>query len=144
MILLNGLEKLDEIPVSGHNVLVRLLAPFAPHLAEELWERGGHTESVHQAPWPVVDETVLHTAQVTIAVQVDGKTRATFSSEPGRSRESLIAEARAHAKIAPRLQGREVVKEVVVPDRLVSLVTTMKTVTQEGQKGARTENVDVS
>jgi len=122
MILVNALEKLDAIPAHVYESLIRILAPFAPHLTEELWQSLGHKESVHTAPWPEYDEAVLAAAQVTITVQVNGKVRDTFTTPPNTARDTLITKARECEKAATWLKGKEVKKEVVVPDRLVNFV----------------------
>jgi leucyl-tRNA synthetase len=122
MSVANALEKLDTVPGEAYETLVRMVAPFAPHLAEELWEALGHTTSVHLASWPAYDQAVIAAAAVTIAVQVNGKLRDTFTAAPGLARDVLLERARALPKIADRVRGARVVKEVVVPDRLVNFV----------------------
>jgi leucyl-tRNA synthetase len=122
MILVNALEKLDHVPTPVYESLIRILAPFAPHLTEELWESLGHTTSIHLEPWPSYDESVLASAQVTIAVQVNGKVRDTFTTAPDTAKEVLLTTARALPKLEQWLTGKDVVKEVVVPNRLVNFV----------------------
>ena len=122
MILVNHLDKLDTVPSDVLATLTRLLAPFAPHLSEELWEQLGHTESVHDAQWPTYDEAVLAGAEVTIAVQVNGKVRDTFTIAPETSKEELLSTAKALEKILPWLEGKSIKKEIVVPNRLVNIV----------------------
>jgi leucyl-tRNA synthetase len=102
--------------------LALLLAPFAPHLAEELWSQLGKQESVHLASWPLWDESVAAEAQVTIVVQVNGKVRDRLSMAPGTPQDELQARALAAPKVQPYLSGRSVRHVVVVPDRLVSIV----------------------
>jgi leucyl-tRNA synthetase len=102
--------------------LTLLLAPFAPHLAEELWQALGNRESVHLASWPACDQTVAAEAQVTIVVQVNGKVRDRLSVAPGTPQDELQARALAAPKVQPYLSGRSVRQVVVVPDRLVSIV----------------------
>jgi leucyl-tRNA synthetase len=77
---------------------------------------------VHLEPWPSYDEAVLASAQVTIAVQVNGKVRDTFTAEPDTAKDKLLATARTLPKLGPWLKGKEVVKEIVVPNRLVNFV----------------------
>jgi leucyl-tRNA synthetase len=122
MILMNALEKLEVIPISAYESLIRILAPFAPHLTEELWESLGNTTSIHLTEWPSYDETLLQSAQVTIAVQINGKTRDTFSTTPNTENSVLITTAKNLEKIAPWLEGKEALREVVVPNRLVNFV----------------------
>ncbi len=122
MVLVNALEKQETIPSSVYETLVRLLAPFAPYLTEELWSEFGHATSVHLEPWPVHDEGMLASAEVTIAVQVNGKTRATFAAPPDLAEGEAVARAKALPMVAKWLLGRKVKKELYIPGRMVSIV----------------------
>jgi leucyl-tRNA synthetase len=122
MILMNALEKLESIPLDTYESLIRILAPFAPHLTEELWQSLGHTTSVHFSLWPSYDASVLESAQSTIVVQVNGKTRGMFTTEPNVSDEDMCTQALAVESVQPYLANGEVLKTVVVPGRLVNFV----------------------
>ncbi len=122
MMLVNALEKETPASSSAFEVLVRMLAPFAPHLADELWESLGHETSVHMEQWPRYDESVLARSCVTIVVQVNGKVRGSFSVERGADAKSLITMARALPRVSECMAGVEPAREVVVPDRLVNFV----------------------
>ncbi|MBI1381032.1 MAG: leucine--tRNA ligase [Planctomycetaceae bacterium] len=100
--------------------IVCALAPFAPHIAEELWERLGHGTSVTVAPWPAVDPNFLERNEVEVVVQVGGKLRAKVMAPRGAGRDQLEELARAAA--ADALAGRDMLKVVVVPDKLVNFV----------------------
>jgi leucyl-tRNA synthetase len=100
-----------------------LLAPFAPHLAEELWHRLGHTESVHLAQWPKCDDAIAEEEQITVVVQVNGRLRDRLTVAPGTSREHLRAQALASPRVEGHLQGKSIKQVVIVPDRLVNVVT---------------------
>ncbi len=104
-------------------VLVLLLAPFAPHLAEELWAQLGHAESVFRATWPSADPGALEREAVQVVVQVDGRVRTRILVPPEIEEERLRREALADAKVRPWLAAREVDRVVVVPGRLVNIVT---------------------
>ncbi len=104
----------------AYETLLRLLHPIAPHVTEELWRRLGHDGSLLRAGWPSYDAELLARQRVTLAVQVNGKLRATVEAEPGLEREGAAGLARTAA--ARWLDGKEVVKVVHVPDRLVSFV----------------------
>ncbi|HZK24140.1 MAG TPA: leucine--tRNA ligase [Oscillospiraceae bacterium] len=103
-------------------ILVVMLAPFAPHLGEELWERLGHQTSVHLQSWPTVDSTALQVAEVEIVVQVNGKVRDHLVVPTGLTREALQELALASAKVAQLAADKQVVKVIAVPDKLVNIV----------------------
>ena len=102
--------------------LVKLMAPFTPHIAEELWRGLGHDEILVAAPWPRFDEELAREEALEIPVQLNGKlvSRVTVAADAGD--EMLREAALADAKVRARLDGREVVKTVVVPRRLVNIV----------------------
>jgi leucyl-tRNA synthetase len=99
-----------------------LLAPFAPHLAEELWEMMGNTDSVHLAQWPSCDEEIAREDRITVVLQVNGKLRDRISVAPGTPKADLEARALASERVQSHLQGKSVDQVVVVPDRLVNIV----------------------
>lgn len=103
-------------------LLVLMLAPFAPHLAEELWSRLGFTGSVHLQPWPACDVSALAAAEVEIVVQINGKVRGRLTVPAGLSQEEMTALAGADSRIAALVAGRKVQKAVAVPDKLINLV----------------------
>jgi leucyl-tRNA synthetase len=113
-----------EAPLSRESVetLVRLLAPLAPHLAEELWERLGHAESISTAPWPAADPALLRAATVTLAVQVNGKRRDEVQVPADADEAAVRAAALASENVRRHLAGKEPRKVIVVPGRLVSIV----------------------
>ncbi len=127
MILLNAFEQEDVVSEEIYATLLRLLAPFAPHLTEELWEQLGHKGSVHTAPWPKANEEVLTKAEVTVMVQVNGKTRGSFSAPRHTPRDTLEKRAWEVPAAVRHLMDCVVEKVVVVPDRLVNFVTVEKT-----------------
>ena len=102
--------------------LVQLLAPFAPHITEELWARLGERGSVHRAPWPEHDPALGAETRVTVAVQVNGRLRATFECPAGTPAGELERLALAQPRIVELLGGSRPRKVVAVPDRIVSLV----------------------
>jgi leucyl-tRNA synthetase len=107
---------------AGGEAFVRLLAPLAPHLAEELWERLGHGESIAWAPWPVADPRLLETRTVTLAVQVNGKRRDEIQVPADADEAAVRAAALASENVRRHLDGRTPRKVIVVPGRLVNLV----------------------
>jgi len=103
--------------------LVHLAAPMMPHLAEEAWAKMGNTTLIADAPWPEVDPALLVDDEVTIAIQHMGKLRDTVTAPKGASKEDLEALALASPNLQRSLDGAAVRKVIVVPDRLVNIVT---------------------
>jgi len=102
--------------------LVQMTAPFAPHFAEECWERLGRAGSVFDSPWPAFDPELTVDDTVTVAVQVAGKTRGTITLPPDADQAAAEAAARADHNVARHLEGKTVRKVVWVPGRMVSFV----------------------
>ena len=102
--------------------LVLLLAPFAPHLAEELWERLGRTGSIHLAEWPSWEEALTREEEVTVVVQVNGKLRDRLNVARGTPQEELRQLALDSSRVKAHVEGKSIHNVVVVPDRLVNIV----------------------
>ncbi len=122
MIFVNELFKQQNLHRDIWEPFIRVLAPYAPHLAEELWERAGCRSPVSLAEWPSYDESLTHDDTLTIAVQVNGKVRAEFETARGTGKDRIEAQARAIPKIQGYLEGRTPVRTVVVPNKLVNFV----------------------
>ncbi len=114
---------LGGTPVEVADALVRMLAPLAPHIAEELWSRLGRDGSVVWAPYPSADPALLVTETVSVPVQVDGKVRARLELAAGLDPAGAEAAALADERVVAALGERTVAKVVVVPDRIVNIVT---------------------
>ncbi len=108
---------------AGVDALVVLLAPFAPFISEELWHRRGGAGSVHRQPWPSFDAKLASVTEVTIVVQVDGKVRDRIVMPAGVSAPDAEKAALASVKVKAALGGAKPAKVIVVPDRIVSIVT---------------------
>ncbi len=126
MKLSNALKDSDcqDSPVyqEGIETLVLLLAPFAPHIAEELWSHLGNTESVHRQQWREVDSSALVVDEITLVVQIMGKTRGTIQV-PASSDKAALEKYALESEIAQRhLEGKEIKKVIVVPNKLVNFV----------------------
>lgn len=102
--------------------LVMMVAPFAPHAAEELWHQLGHQDSVHVGHWPMWDETYLAADAVAIAVQINGKLRATIEVPSDAPEADIVAAAQADEKVASHIGGHEIKKTIYVAGKLVSFV----------------------
>ncbi len=122
MVCVNELTKLERRPRWAIERLVLVLSPFAPHLAEELWQRLGHAGSLAYEPWPAWDPALVLEDTVTVAIQVNGKLRATLELprdlEAGQVREAALADER----IQKYLEGATLRKVIYVPNKLLSLV----------------------
>jgi leucyl-tRNA synthetase len=107
----------------GVETVLLLLAPFCPHLAEELWSQLGHAESIFAESWPTADPRALVRDDVTVVVQVDGKVRSRLSVEVDAGETAVRARALDDDRVRPWLEGRRVARVVVIPNRLVNIVT---------------------
>ncbi len=120
-----------DVPAAERRALLRegvetvllLLGPFCPHVAEELWSQLGHAESIFAEPWPVADARALVKDDVTVVVQVDGKVRSRLTVEVDAGETAIRARALDDDRVRPWLAGRRVERVVVVPNRLVNIVT---------------------
>lgn len=122
MILVNALEKETSIQHSTFKILLTLLAPFAPHIAEELWSRLGEKNSIFLAPWPKYDAKKIMTEIVKIAVQVNGKVRATIELSPEATEDEAKQIALADQNIKTFVSGKTVRKFIYVPGRIINFV----------------------
>lgn len=102
--------------------LLQVLAPFAPHITEELWHQLGHKDTIHIDTWPSWDEAYLHANTITVVVQVNGKLRATLELPTDIDKDAAIAAAQANEKVASYLHQKEVRKTIYVPQKLVNFV----------------------
>lgn len=102
--------------------LLQLLAPFAPHVAEELWQQLGYKDSIHISQWPEHDEKYLVQDKVTIVIQVNGKLRGEIQVAPDASEESTVMAAKANDKVASHLKDQTIHKTIYVPGKLVNFV----------------------
>lgn len=122
MVMVNEFYKLETLPRSAWTDFILLLSPYAPHLSEELWSLEGHKESLAYASWPVYEEHLTKDTEIEVVIQVNGKVRSKMTAEPGIDKETLIAMAKEDARIQTFLEGHQIVKEIVVPDKIVNLV----------------------
>jgi leucyl-tRNA synthetase len=115
-------EVRPEITKEVFELLILMLNPMVPHLAEELWEMLGHREMLAHTAWPKFVPELAAEAQVEIVVQVNGKVKGRILVDAGLGEEELVKRAKADPKVAQMLNGQRIVKTVVVPDKLVNLV----------------------
>ncbi|HLW56265.1 MAG TPA: leucine--tRNA ligase [Bacteriovoracaceae bacterium] len=121
MIFVNHIYKTGKVSKQTAGTFALLISPFAPHIAEELWSTLGHTKTLAYESWPTFDATLAKDDTITMAVQVNGKTRATFDVPADISKEDFFAMAKADAKLAKFLDGT-IVKEIYVPGKICNFV----------------------
>ena len=122
MSLLNEIYDTGSLTRDELSMLVRLICPFAPHLAEEMWEGLGETGFCSLAPWPEWDEGKTVDSTVEVAVQINGKVRATVELPLNCPKDEAIALAKADARVAAQIAGKTVVKEISVSNKIVNIV----------------------
>jgi len=122
MVFARDIARDAPLPIDAALAFVRLLAPFAPHLAEELWEQLGHPATIAYAAWPEADRSLLRAATIRIAVQVDGKRRDEIEVPADADEAAVRAAALAAENVRRHIDGREPRKVIVVPGRLVNVV----------------------
>ncbi|MEK7628377.1 MAG: class I tRNA ligase family protein [Patescibacteria group bacterium] len=119
MIFLNCVEK-ESLSREDYLTFIRLLAPFAPHVSEEIWSMHGGQGSIHINPWPIADEGKIVMGDVVVVVQINGKIRAQIPVDLGMTDTEIIKKARL--AVEKWLEGKEVMREVIVPKKLINFV----------------------
>lgn len=122
MIQINRWDKVGAINPDDYRAFLKLLAPFAPHLTDELWERLGGEESIHLAKWPEYDITKVGSEVITLAVQVNGKTRGTIQISPNASEAEAVKAAETNSEIKKWLAAGAPKKTIYVAGRILSFV----------------------
>ena len=122
MVLNNELHSIESPPKQAVETLLLLLAPMAPHLAEELWERIGNAPSIQRAAWPAFDPALCEEPEVVIPVQINGKVRGKIRLPKGADEVTAKEKASAQPGVARHLEGKELIKVRWVQDRILTLV----------------------
>ena len=122
MVFVNEMSKAEVRPRSVLEPFVLLMGAYAPHWAEEVWHRLGHEASISGAQWPTADPQYLVGDTTTIVVQVMGKVRDQIEVAADASKEDILAQATSTEKIQQWIKGKQIVKEIYVPGKLVNLV----------------------
>ncbi len=122
MSLLNEIYDYGSLTKEEFETFILLLCPYAPHLCEELWESLGHKDLASLAKWPEYDESKTVESTVEIAVQVLGKLRGTIAINVGEDKDSVIEKAKNDEKIKAYLDGKQIIKEIYVPNKLLNFV----------------------
>lgn len=124
MVFVNVATQAERLPIETIKIFLRTIAPFAPHIAEELWARLGEQSLICQAPWPRYDPELVVEDMVNIVVQVNGKLRGQFEAERDMQKKDLEKQALQLPRLQPHLEGKTVRKIIVVPGKLVNIVVT--------------------
>lgn len=119
---LNELNKAASIDKEAIKSLLITLAPFAPHITEELWSMLGNKESIHKEPWPSYDPKLVVEEELTIPVQVNGRLRDTIKVPAGSEKDTILSAAKDSEKVKNFTSGKQIVKEIYVPKKLVNFV----------------------
>ena len=122
MIFANALQKAPQVSRTTVLAFLQLLAPFAPHIAEELWARLGEKPSIQQARWPQFDAAKFASAEVTLVIQVNGKHRAELSVPASLSQDEAVRLASDHPRVAPYLAGKPIRRIIYVPGKILNFV----------------------
>jgi len=123
MIFINHLGKQTIRPKSVVEQFVLILAPFAPHIAEELWQKLGHNDTLACEPWPVYDKELVKEKEIELAVQVNGKIKDRIVVPADADEEQIKSQALGSAKVQTAMGGKEATKVIVVKPRIVSIIT---------------------
>ncbi len=122
MIFNNELTKCEERYREASEVFAQLLQPFAPHLAEEMWQKLGHKESIAYVAWPSADETKIAESRVEVVFQVNGKIRAKESIDTDTDKDTLVEIAKKNERVQAYLKDATIIKTIAVPGKLVNFV----------------------
>lgn len=122
MVFINDCYKAEVIPTEYAEGFVKMLAPIAPHLAEELWEVLGHTDSIAYEPWPTFDESKLEDDEIEVVVQVNGKVRSKVKVAKDATKQLLEQIAQEDEKVKEFTEGKQIVKVIAIPGKLVNIV----------------------
>jgi len=122
MILINALEKREVIPLSLYQTVLVLIAPFAPHITEELWQKTGEKKSIFLEKWPSWDAKKIVEEMSVIAVQVNGKVRSTFEIATGSTEDEVREKAFADEKVKKYIDGKKIRKVIYIQNKIVSIV----------------------
>ena len=122
MVFVNEANKVDRIPTKYAEGIVLLLSPIAPHIAEEIWQQLGHTETLTYEPWPTFDEAKLEDNEIEMVVQINGKVRAKLKVAKDITKDELEKVALADEKVQEQMAGKALVKLIAIPGKLVNIV----------------------
>ncbi len=118
----NLANKIEKIDLHIGEKFILILSPFAPHIAEEIWQRLGHNKTLAYEPWPEYDPNLIKEDTIEIPIQVNGKLRSKITISVNLSDKEILEQARKEEKIISHLTGKQIVKEIYVPGKLINFV----------------------
>jgi leucyl-tRNA synthetase len=122
MIFVNAVYKEGKCPKAYAEGLVKMLSCICPHICEEMWEMLGHTETIAYESWPTYDEAKTDDETVEVVLQINGKLRGKINLPVDMDKDAAIAAAKADERIASAIEGKTIVKEIAVPNKIVNIV----------------------
>ncbi len=122
MEFVNSANKIEKIDKHIGEKFILILSPFAPHIAEEIWHKLGHTQTLAYEPWPEYDKDLIKEDTVEIPIQVNGKLRGKITISVNSGDKEILEQARKEEKILPHISGKQIVKEIYVPGKLINFV----------------------
>lgn len=122
MILMNQCEK-TGLTEASYQAFLRLLAPFAPHLTEEIWHERGGKNSIHSEQFPVFDSELAKDEQVTIGVQINGKMRGTITITPDASEDTAMEAVQSNGDLNSRLAGQDIKKVIYISGKILNIIS---------------------
>ena len=122
MALINTVTKVGKLTKSELEIFIKLLSPFAPHLCEEIWHSLGHDDFIALAPWPEYDEAKTVEDMIEVGVQVNGKLKNTVAIPFNGDKDEVLSIAKADEKVAAAIEGKNIVKEIYVPNKIINFV----------------------
>ena len=122
MIFINEVYKINKLPKAYAEGFVKMISCIAPHIGEEMWEKLGHDNTIAYENWPQYDEAKTIDNTIEIAVQVNGKVRARFNAPVNADKDELIKLAEELPEVKKFIDGKTIVKQIAVPNKLVNIV----------------------
>jgi leucyl-tRNA synthetase len=123
MVFVNAALRAQTVPTVIVKDFLRLLAPFAPHITEELWEKLGENELIAHASWPTYDPTLIVEEKISIPIQINGKFRTTIDTQAGLDKKELEKVALNHDSVKKLVAGKRIVRVIIVPGQIVNILT---------------------
>ncbi|NQU99374.1 MAG: class I tRNA ligase family protein, partial [Parcubacteria group bacterium] len=122
MIFMNEISKYEKLPIGAMKKFLIILSPFAPHMTEELWEKLGNKESIFKEKWPEYNEKFIKEDTFELIVQISGKVRDKIKANVGISEDEALKLAKSSEKVKSYIDGKEIIKVIMVKDRLLNIV----------------------